>query len=225
MAWTIAAVSLLVLAANLAPMNQTGTLAANLVMVAGAAFALLVGFRSLQHERSAPYYVAAFSLSLSGVAVWVLQNLSIIPSNFVTIYAPILGTLLEQLLLSFGLADRINTFKIAKEHAERDALVARFRAEEERFRGEIAVGEARLQELGHVAIKLGDRMNNPLAKMTLLLEELAEAGANSTSERELMILKLQDCVDAIAKELRGLNRFREFAPPDAVVTEIGNRIV
>jgi hypothetical protein len=211
-------------AANLAPMSQTATLAANLVIVLGATFALSLGLLLFRRERAAPYFVAAFAVSLVGVGIWVLQNISLIPSNSFTVYSPIIATLIQQLLLSFGLADRINTIKLAKEDAEREALFARYKAEEERFRGEIAVGEARLQELGHVAIKLGDRMNNPLAKMTLLLEELAEANADSCTERELMILKLQDCVNAIAEELRDLNRFREFAPPDAVITEIGNRI-
>jgi signal transduction histidine kinase/ActR/RegA family two-component response regulator len=61
--------------------------------------------------RSAYYYVLAWSALLFGVSVFATKNFGVLPHNFITNWGPQIGSALEVVLLSLGLADRINTLR------------------------------------------------------------------------------------------------------------------
>ena len=88
-----------------------------------AVLAALVAVR--RRHPGAHFFLAAWLLLLCGVGVMGMRNLAWLPTNVLTTYAMQLGSALEMLLLSFALADRINTMRREKEIAQGLALQAR----------------------------------------------------------------------------------------------------
>ena len=74
--------------------------------------------------RSAYFFIAAWLFLLIGVLLNMLLRFNLLPMNFLTEYAQQIGIVLEVLLLSFGLGDRINILKRDKMLAQQDSLKA-----------------------------------------------------------------------------------------------------
>jgi len=72
--------------------------------------------------RPARYYLLAWTLFLVTAVLSVLRNFGLMPTNFISLYGTQIGSALEVVLLSLGLADRINTFRHEKEEAQHAAL-------------------------------------------------------------------------------------------------------
>jgi diguanylate cyclase (GGDEF)-like protein len=102
---------------------------AMLLAVAGALSALLavlVGIQSVRRKQpGAGYFLGAWALLLIGVGLMSLRNLGLLPDNLFTANALQMGSALEMLLLSFALADRIQTARQEKEQAQADALASK----------------------------------------------------------------------------------------------------
>lgn len=79
---------------------------------------------SLKGYRPAKLFLIAFILFLSGLLLFVLRNLGVVPFNDFTNYTKEGGTALDVVLLAFALADKINTFKRDKERSQEETLVA-----------------------------------------------------------------------------------------------------
>ncbi len=90
-----------------------------------AGIVLFLSFGSAMFARGqkhARYYMLAWTIQLLAVLVYILKNVSFFPYNFITANALQMGITIEALLLSFALADRINTYKQEKEHAQQLAI-------------------------------------------------------------------------------------------------------
>ncbi len=72
----------------------------------------------------ARYFLIAFASVIAGVILFALKSFGLAPANFVTTYSIQIGSSLEIILLSLGLASRINTLKQEKLFAEKNALEA-----------------------------------------------------------------------------------------------------
>ena len=68
-----------------------------------------------QGFQPAKYFLAAWSVFLIGICIYVLKDVEILPFNNFTRYTMQIGSAIETVLLSFALADRINTLKKEKE--------------------------------------------------------------------------------------------------------------
>jgi len=79
--------------------------------------------------RAARLFLLAWSALLAGVVVHSLRLLGLAPTNLATLLSIQIGSGIELLLLSFALADRINTLKLEKEAAQAQALEASRRSE------------------------------------------------------------------------------------------------
>ncbi|NVJ59630.1 MAG: EAL domain-containing protein [Gammaproteobacteria bacterium] len=88
---------------------------------------LLAGVLMLGVERrKAKFYLIAHSSALAGLLLYSLDQLKIIPSTLLTQEGVVLGLMVEVIVFSFALTDRINQEKAQKYYAmvaERDALV------------------------------------------------------------------------------------------------------
>jgi PAS domain S-box-containing protein len=62
-------------------------------------------------KRESFFYMLAWSFFLVGSVLNILKDLSILPVNFLTVWSQQVGSAMTALLLTFGLADRINTMK------------------------------------------------------------------------------------------------------------------
>lgn len=124
--------------------------------VVACLFDLAVGFMALSRRiPTAPYYVIAWMSFLVGAVLLALNKMDILPSNFVTEYSIQIGSMLEAVLLSFAMAERINQERRLRFEAQDDALRTSRRLNEElelrvreRTRA-LEVLNARLQELSH----------------------------------------------------------------------------
>lgn len=94
--------------------------------------AISTGIVCLRHKApGAPYFLLAWTLLLFGSAVLGLRNLNLVPTNFLTLYAMLIGSSIEILLLSFALAHRIHILRREKEMAQSAALQTSRNAERE----------------------------------------------------------------------------------------------
>lgn len=88
-----------------------------------AAMAFTIGvYQVYLGDRSARWYLLAWSVFLLGVIVITLNKTGLMPANFLTNNAAQIGSVLEVVLLSFALADRINREKILRFAAQQALL-------------------------------------------------------------------------------------------------------
>lgn len=94
-----------------------------LIAAASAMVTLYVSVREvIRGYRPARFFLLAWSGLLLFILLGSLRNFGLAPANFATIYCLHIGLVLDVLLLSFGLGDRINTMKREKEVAQAQAL-------------------------------------------------------------------------------------------------------
>lgn len=74
--------------------------------------------------KPAKFFLIAWTIFLASVIVFVLRNFNVLPYNNFTYYALQIGSALEVILLSFALADKINTFRKEKEESQAQAFLA-----------------------------------------------------------------------------------------------------
>ncbi|MCD6064847.1 MAG: histidine kinase, partial [Flavipsychrobacter sp.] len=70
------------------------------------------------------FFMIAWVIFLASVIIFVLRNFNVLPYNNFTYYALQIGSALEVILLSFALADKINTFRREKEESQLQAMTA-----------------------------------------------------------------------------------------------------
>ncbi|MEX0449125.1 sensor histidine kinase [Spiribacter sp. 221] len=114
---------------------------------------LLISFRSWRRGHpGARYLLVAWALLLIAVFIQALRNFALIPTTFITGNLLQIGSLLEMLLLSFALADRIQTERRGRETAQMEALQAErqlvegLRASEQRLEGMVEQRTRDLEE-------------------------------------------------------------------------------
>ncbi|RBW51226.1 GGDEF domain-containing protein [Marinobacter sp. F3R11] len=96
------------------------------------AFLITSGIAGVRYRiPAARIYLLAWLLLLVGAALLSVRNFGWIPSNFFTVYGLQVGSAIEMVLLSFGLAARFNELKRQKEQAQRQLVLSLQRQERE----------------------------------------------------------------------------------------------
>jgi len=99
-----------------------------IILNVGASSALILIFASLraikQGYKPARYFIIAWVIFILGLTLYALRNFGILPFNAFTNFALPVGSVVEILLLSFALADRINVLKQEKELSQQQAFTA-----------------------------------------------------------------------------------------------------
>ena len=137
-------------AALLLPYRVAVWLVTSLALVGVATIALAGTLAMVRKHPGAQYFGLAWGALLLGVVVLTLHNNGFLPSNVFTANALLIGSSLEMVLLSFALADRINTARREKELAQaqtasEQALVQALQQSQEHYRAVIEhVGEGML---------------------------------------------------------------------------------
>lgn len=75
-------------------------------------------------SRQARFFLIAWTAFLLGVVVFILKDSGVLPFNDLTQFAMPMGAAVESVLLSFGLADRINVLRREKQRSQALALEA-----------------------------------------------------------------------------------------------------
>lgn len=88
-----------------------------------ASFLLIAAVRVMRAgSREAGFFLLAWSVFLIGTLVFLLKDVGLLPYNSLTMYTMPAGAAIEGVLLSFGLADRINILRREKERSQAEAL-------------------------------------------------------------------------------------------------------
>ncbi len=99
--------------------RRVAFLIVTLLALIGVASIVAAGVKSIQRRHSgAIYFGYAWGALLSGIVVLSAHNHGYLPTNIFTANALLVGSALEMVLLSFALADRINTSRREKEQAQ-----------------------------------------------------------------------------------------------------------
>jgi diguanylate cyclase (GGDEF)-like protein/PAS domain S-box-containing protein len=180
-----------------------------IVFPAAAASAGLVCLR--RDQPGARYFLLAWTLLLCGTAILGLRNMGWVPTNFFTLYAMLIGSALEILLLSFALADRIQILRREKEQAQVEALAISRRAERELE----ARVEERTEELSRTNVQLRDSEQH----LQLLAANASDMiSRNSPDKRYLYVSAASQSMLGYAPEELVGRSCEEFIHPDDIET-------
>jgi signal transduction histidine kinase/CheY-like chemotaxis protein len=108
---------------------------------------ILGSFIAWQGDKTARLYVLSWGGLLLSILVLVLNKFGLIPASTLTNNAMQIGSVLEIVLLSFALANRINEEREAKEKAQQQARVNEQRIQEEQQRYLQLQYQTRLEDL------------------------------------------------------------------------------
>lgn len=125
-------------------------------------------------NRNARYFVLAYTFLLLASIIIALSKLGIVPRNFFTENAMQIGSAIEVILLSFALADRINTERKLRFEAQHEALHVTRRLNEEL--------EERVQERTQQLEDLNE-------KLTILSNTDQLTGLNNRRRMEQILLE------------------------------------
>jgi len=88
-------------------------------------FILYVSISAVRKDyRPAKFFLLAWIPLLAGIFIYVLKEFAVLPYNNFTNYSITIGSMLEVILLSFALADKINVYKKEKEVSQLATLSA-----------------------------------------------------------------------------------------------------
>ena len=153
--------------------------------------------------KPALFYVIAWGTLLTGVLVFLLKDLQLLPFNYFTVNSMQISSAAEALLLSLALADRVNSYKKEKEKLILDQNVSLEIKVNERtaelsdalqnLRSTQAqlVQQEKLAALGQMTAGIAHEIQNPLNfvnNFSLLSSELIEEIKEAKTENEKTII-------------------------------------
>lgn len=169
-----------------------------LVTVAVVVVIVVAGIRGfVSGYRPARFVLLAFSALAPGAVLLIMRTVGWVPSNFFTDHAIELGTACEAILLSFGLADRINLLEAEKTAARAEAARA-----QARFSRDLI--ENQETDRRRIAGALHDSIGQSLLVLRNTLRRMAGKQGNQADVAEL--LELSDQVRGTLNETRSLSR-------------------
>ncbi len=126
------------------------------------------------HFKPAFYFLVAWTIFLVGIICFVLKDVGVFPYNLVTVSFIQIGSAIEAILLSFALADKINSLKKEKEESQAEAL--RIAQVNERIiREQNVVLEARVNERTMELKATNDDLNTTLVTLKEAQAQLVES--------------------------------------------------
>jgi len=130
--------------------------------------------RRRQGSRQAGFFLLAWSVFLTGVVIYVLKDMGILPYTSLTIYTMPVGSAIEGVLLSFGLADRINILRREKEASQAEALASSL--ENERIiREQNSMLESKVMERTHALQESNENLKQTQTQL-VNAEKMASLG-------------------------------------------------
>lgn len=124
--------------------------------------------------RPAYFYLLAWSSFLAAVIIYTLKNLGFLPTNNFTHFILYFGSSIEAILLSFALADKINTYKKEKEVSQAEALKVSLE-NETLIKEQNIILERRVQERTNELQATNSQLNKTLEELKDAQTQLVEA--------------------------------------------------
>ncbi len=128
----------------------------------------------MKGSRSARFFLIAWSVFIVCVVVYVLKDFGILPYNNLTSSALLFGSAFEAVMLSFALADKINTYKKEKEQSQAQAMDA-LQENERIVREQNVMLEAKVDERTHELQVSNDGLNKAMKELKDAETQLVES--------------------------------------------------
>ncbi len=172
---------------------RVGSVGISLFGVLSGPLLLWASLRAWQRAHpGARYLLFAWGVLLLGVVVQALRNFALIPTTGATINMIQVGSLLDMLLLSFALADRIQIERRAREAAQSEALSAQrrlvegLRASEQRL--EVTVRE-RTEDLSQALTRERETLDQYVQFAELISHEFRNPLAIIKAQAQVAIME------------------------------------
>lgn len=89
------------------------------ICVVMIAYIVFIGLKVLSKGfRPARYFLTGFVMLFTGIVIYSLKDSAVLPQNWFTENAYLLGSALEAIILSYALANKLNTYKTEKEESQ-----------------------------------------------------------------------------------------------------------
>ncbi|MEJ7778734.1 MAG: 7TM diverse intracellular signaling domain-containing protein [Daejeonella sp.] len=124
--------------------------------------------------RPAKIFLLAFTIFITGLLLFVLRNLGVVPYNNFINYTMEGGIALDVVLLAFALADRINAFKKAKEKSQEETLRA-LKENERIIREQNVMLETKINERTVELSNANEELNQTLVDLKEAEAQLVDA--------------------------------------------------
>ncbi len=158
----------------------------------------VIGFVVLkQGFKPARYYLMGFTALLAGIFIFMMKDMAILPENWFTEGAYQIGSGLEAIILSFALANKLNTYKREKEVTQAEALA------QATFFSQQLIGSQE-SERKRVAAELHDSLGQSLGMVknkVLMIKRDAE----KPELREKQVRDLEEMVTEAIQEVRNIS--------------------
>ena len=125
-------------------------------------------------SREARFFLLAWAAFLIGVVAYILKDVGVLPLTPMTQYAMPVGSVVEGILLSFGLADRINILRKEKERSQAEAL-STLQENERIIREQNVVLEHKVKERTHALQESNDNLKRTQTQL-VNAEKMASLG-------------------------------------------------
>ncbi|MBC7567015.1 MAG: sensor histidine kinase [Pedobacter sp.] len=129
---------------------------------------------SLKGYRPAKLFLLAFTMFFTGLLLFVLRNLGVLPYNDFSNYTKEGGIALDVVLLAFALADKFNSFKKEKERSQEETLQA-LKENERIIREQNVMLETKVNERTIELIDANDELSQTLIDLKEAEGQLVEA--------------------------------------------------
>ena len=139
-----------------------------LTMLIGAAIILRRG------NKTAIYFLLAWSMFLVGIVFWVLKDTGALPHNNLTNYTMLLGAGLETVLLSIGLANRINIYRAEKDRSRSNEIKA-LKENKRLISEQNVILEQKVKERTNEIVKVNEELEEALKSVVDAQSKLLES--------------------------------------------------
>jgi signal transduction histidine kinase len=137
-------------------------------MLIGAAIILRRG------NKTAIYFLLAWSMFLVGIVFWVLKDTGALPHNNLTNYTMLLGAGLETILLSIGLANRINIYRAEKDRSRSNEIKA-LKENKRLISEQNVILEQKVKERTNELVKVNEELEEALKSVVDAQSKLLES--------------------------------------------------
>jgi signal transduction histidine kinase len=141
-------------------------------------------YGTLQKQRSALFFVVAFSMLMFGSLLNILRVVGWLPTNFWTSNGMQIGSALEMLLLAFALADRFNALRRQKSAAELNAV----RSQNQMLETQAQLLQSeKMAALGQLVASISHEINTPIAAVKASGENMSDALQHALKNMPLLL--------------------------------------